>query len=132
MTRKDHQARRILSLFQHLHQLEAGHLSRLEARVSELAKEERALVSYLEGGGVLSSVFSDLVLNKLRSTAQRHKTAKLAVEIQTSRALEQARRVKQGERLVAKIERDREVKTSQWELREIIDSTFSMTRIRPP
>jgi hypothetical protein len=132
MTRKDHQARRILSLFQHLHQLEAGHLSRLEARVSELEKEERALVSYLEGGGVLSSVFSDLVLNKLRSTAQRHKTAKLAVEIQTSRALEQARRVKQGERLVAKIERDREVKTSQWELREIIDSTFGMTRIRPP
>jgi hypothetical protein len=132
MTRKDHQARRILSLFQHLHQLEAGHLSRLEARVSELAKEERALVSYLEGGGVLSSIFSDLVLNKLRSTAQRNKAAKLAVERQTSRALEQARRVKQGERLVAKIERDRELETSQWELREIVDNTFSMTRIRPP
>lgn len=132
MKRNDRQARRILSLFEHLHQLEAGRLSRLEAQARELKEEEQRLIFYLDGDGVLATVFSDLVLNKLRSTMQQQNIAALAVETQARLTLEHAKRVKQGERLVIEAERDRSLQLSQSELGEIVDNALKIADIRSP
>jgi hypothetical protein len=132
MKRNDRQARRILSLFEHLHQLEAGRLSRLEAHARELKEEEQRLIFHLDGDGALATIFSDLVLNKLRSTMEQQKSITLAVEKQAKLTLEHAKRVKQGEKLVVEAERDRSLQLSQSELDEIIDSALKMADIRSP
>jgi hypothetical protein len=132
MQRNDRRARRILSLFEHLHQLEAGRLSRLEAHARELELEEQRLIFHLDGDGVLATIFSDLVLNKLRSTIQQRDVAALAVEKQAKLTLEHAKRVKQSERLVVEAERDRSLQLWQSELGEIIDRALKVADIRSP
>jgi hypothetical protein len=132
MKPNDRRARRILSLFEHLRQLEAGRLSRLEMRAHDLKKEEKRLILHLDSDGVLATNFPDLVLNKLRSTMQQQKVVALAIEKQAKLALEQAKRAKQGERLVAKAELDESLRLSQSELGEIIDGASKPGDIRSP
>ncbi len=127
MRRKDRQARRILSLFEHLHQLEAVRLTRLEAEARDLKEEERRLILQFDGDGALTTIFPDLVLNKLRSTIERQKVVGLAVEKQAQLTLERAKRVKQGEKLVAEAERAQSLLHWQRELSEIVDSALKTT-----
>lgn len=124
--------RRILALHEHLRQLEAGRLARLEALARNLKEEETQLIRALEGNEGLVAIFPDLVLNRLRTTMERSQGAAHAVEMQAKLALEQAKRAKQAEKLLAGSERDRDRELAQKELSELVDSLSNTTNVSAP
>lgn len=126
------QVRRILSLHEHVHQLEAGRLARLEALAQNLREEESRLVRCLDGNKGLIAIFPDLVLNRLRATMQRQRDAAHAVELQARATLEQAKRVKQAEKLLANAEREQDRKRADDALSEIIDIVSAWPDVSVP
>ncbi|MBI1867117.1 MAG: hypothetical protein HYS06_02265 [Methylocystis sp.] len=119
-------------MHEHLHQLEAGRLARLEALAWNLREEEARLVRYLDSNRGLVAIFPDLVLNRLRTTIQRQKGAAHAVEMQARRTLEQAKRVKQAEKLLANAERDRDREFAKAALSEVVDSMSTWPDVSAP
>lgn len=124
--------RRILAIHEHLHRIEVGRLSKLERAARELKEEEARIVSYLDDNPNMIAIFPEIVLQRLKSNIQQQQDALRAVERQAGIALEQARRVKQAERLVAKAERERERALAMEELREIVERASSPRDISAP
>lgn len=113
--------RRILAVHEHLHRIEVGRLSKLEREARDLKEEEVRIVSYLDQNREMIAIFPDIVLQRLKANIQQQQSVLLAVERQTTVALEQAKRVKQAERLVKNAEREREQELAREDLREIIE-----------
>lgn len=114
--------RRILAVHEQLHRIEVGRLSRLERRARELKEEETRIVQCLDGNRDMIALFPEVVLQRLKANIRQQKEVGIEVDRQTSVTLEQAKRVKQAERLVAdaKIERDQAAELQS--LREIVDT----------
>lgn len=113
--------RRILAVHEHLHRIEVGRLSKLEREARDLKEEEARIVSYLDQNREMIAIFPDIVLQRLKANIQQQQSILQAVERQTAVALEQAKRVKQAERLVKNAEREREQELAREDLREIIE-----------
>lgn len=113
--------RRILAVHEHLHKIEMSRLSKLERAARDLKEEEARIVGYLDQNREMIAMFPDLVLQRLKANIRRQQDVLREVEQQTDVALEQARRVKQAERLVANAELAREQAMEQEALREILE-----------
>jgi hypothetical protein len=113
--------RRILAVHEHLHKIEMSRLSQLERAARDLKEEEARIVGYLDQNREMIAMFPDLVLQRLKANIRRQQDVLREVERQTDVALEQARRVKQAERLVANAELAREQAIEQEALREILE-----------
>lgn len=124
--------RRILAVHEHLHRIEVARLSKLEREARELKEEEARIVGYLDDNRNMIAIFPEIVLQRLRLNIQQQQDARRAVEWQADIALEQARRVKQAERLVANAEKARDRVRAQDDLREIIERASSRRDISAP
>lgn len=113
--------RRILAVHEHLHKIEMSRLSKLERAARDLKEEEARIVGYLDDNREMIAMFPDLVLQRLKANIRQQQDMLKEVERQTDVALEQARRVKQAERLVANAELAREQALEQEALREILE-----------
>jgi hypothetical protein len=113
--------RRILAVHEHLHKIEMSRLSKLERAARDLKEEEARIVGYLDDNREMIAMFPDLVLQRLKANIRQQQDMLREVERQTDVALEQARRVKQAERLVANAELAREQALEQEALREILE-----------
>jgi hypothetical protein len=113
--------RRILAVHEHLHKIEMSRLSKLERAARDLKEEEARIVGYLDDNREMIAMFPDLVLQRLKANIRQQQDMLREVERQTDVTLEQARRVKQAERLVANAELAREQALEQEALREILD-----------
>jgi hypothetical protein len=121
--------RRILAVHEHLHKIEVGRLSKLERASRDLKEEEARIIGYLDGNREMIAMFPDIVLERLKVNIRRQKDLLKEVERQTDLTLEQARRVKQAERLVANAEQAREQALEQEALREILEHCSHMSDI---
>ncbi|ATQ69863.1 hypothetical protein CQW49_19725 [Methylosinus trichosporium OB3b] len=119
--------RRILAVHEHLHKIEIGRLSKLERAARDLKEEEARIVGYLDGNREMIAMFPDIVLERLKSNIRRQQDMLKEVERQTDLTLEQARRVKQAERLVDNAEQAREQALELEALREILEHHSHMT-----
>lgn len=124
--------RRILAVHEHLHRIEVARLLKLEREARELKEEEARIVGYLDDNRNMIAIFPEIVLQRLRLNIQQQQDARRAVEWQADIALEQARRVKQAERLVANAEKARDRVRAQDDLREIIERASSRRDISAP
>jgi hypothetical protein len=113
--------RRILAVHEHLHKIEMSRLSKLERAARDLKEEEARIVGYLDDNREMIAMFPDLVLQRLKANIRQQQDMLKEVERQADVALEQARRVKQAERLVANAELAREQALEQEALREILE-----------
>jgi hypothetical protein len=113
--------RRILAVHEHLHKIEMSRLSKLERAARDLKEEEARIVGYLDDNREMIAMFPDLVLQRLKANIRQQQDMLREVERQTDVTLEQARRVKQAERLVANAELAREQALEQEALREILE-----------
>jgi AraC-like DNA-binding protein len=113
--------RRILAVHEHLHKIEMSRLSKLERAARDLKEEEARIVGYLDDNREMIAMFPDLVLQRLKANIRQQQDMLKEVERQTDVALEQARRVKQAERLVANADLAREQALEQEALREILE-----------
>jgi hypothetical protein len=113
--------RRILAVHEHLHKIEMSRLSKLERAARDLKEEEVRIVGYLDDNREMIAMFPDLVLQRLKANIRQQQDMLKQVERQTDVALEQARRVKQAERLVANAELAREQALQEEALREILE-----------
>ncbi|TDX65862.1 hypothetical protein EDE12_102351 [Methylosinus sp. sav-2] len=113
--------RRILAVHEQLHRIEVGRLSQLERRARELKEEETRIVECLDGNRNLITLFPEVVLQRLKANIRQQQELRKEVDRQTNVTLEQAKRVKQAERLVAdaQMERDRAMELEA--LREVIE-----------
>jgi hypothetical protein len=118
--------RRILAVHEHLHKIEVGRLSKLERTARDLKEEEVRIVGYLDGNREMIAMFPDIVLRRLKTNIKQQQDLSKEVERQTGLALEQARRVKQAERLVSNAELAREQALEQEALREILEHRAHM------
>lgn len=114
--------RRILAVHEQLHRIEIGRLSRLERRARELKEEEGRIVRCLDGNRDMIALFPEVVLQRLKANIRHQKELGVEVDRQTNVTLEQAKRVKQAERLVADAEKERDQAEDVESLREIIDA----------
>ncbi|HEY8262693.1 MAG TPA: hypothetical protein VIG55_15890 [Methylosinus sp.] len=96
-------------------------LSKLERAARDLKEEEARIVGYLDDNREMIAMFPDLVLQRLKANIRQQQDMLKQVERQTDVALEQARRVKQAERLVANAELAREQALQEEALREILE-----------
>jgi NCAIR mutase (PurE)-related protein len=124
--------RRVLAVHEHLHRIEVGRLSRLEREARELKAEEERIVSYLDENREMIAIFPEIVLQRLKANIQQQQNVLQAVERQATVALEQAKRVKQAERLVEKAERERYQEFERQDLREIIERVSWTADISAP
>lgn len=124
--------RRILAVHEHLHRIEVGRLSKLERAARDLKEEEARIVGYLDDNRDMIAIFPDIVLQRLKANILQQQDVLQAVERQADIALEQAKRVKQAERLVENAERARERELAHEDLREIIDRASSPQDISAP
>jgi hypothetical protein len=124
--------RRILAVHEQLHRIEVGRLSRLERMARELKEEEARIVRCLDGNRDMIALFPEVVLQRLKANMRQQKEIGMEVDRQTNVTLEQAKRVKQAERLVAdaKVERDRAARLES--LREVIDACARPRDISAP
>lgn len=113
--------KRILAVHEQLHRIEVGRLSRLERKARELKEEESRIVECLDGSREMITLFPEVVLRRLKANIRQQQELHKEVERQTNVTLEQAKRVKQAERLVADAEIERERISELEALREIID-----------
>jgi hypothetical protein len=118
--------RRILAVHEHLHKIEMSRLSKLERAARDLKEEEARIVGYLDDNREMIAMFPDLVLQRLKTNIRQQQDMLKEVERQTDVALEQARRVKQAERLVANADLAREQALEQEALREILEHRSHM------
>ncbi|BGE87457.1 MULTISPECIES: hypothetical protein [Methylosinus] len=114
-------------MHEHLHKIEIGRLSKLERAARDLKEEEARIVGYLDGNREMIAMFPDIVLERLKSNIRRQQDMLKEVERQTDLTLEQARRVKQAERLVDNAEQAREQALELEALREILEHHSHMT-----
>jgi hypothetical protein len=121
--------RRILAVHEHLHKIEIGRLSKLERAARDLKEEEARIVGYLDGNREMIAMFPDIVLERLKTNIRRQQDMLKEVERQTDLTLEQARRVKQAERLVANAEQAREQALELEALREILEHRSHITDV---
>ncbi len=113
--------RRILAVHEHLHRIEVGRLSKLERAARDLKEEEARIVGYLDDNRDMIAMFPEIVLQRLKANIRQQQDVLQAVERQADIALEQAKRVKQAERLVANAERARDQALAYEDLREVIE-----------
>lgn len=113
--------RRILAVHEHLHRIEVGRLSKLEREARDLKEEEARIVGYLDENRDMIAIFPEIVLQRLKANIQQQQNVLQAVERQANIAIEQAKRVKQAERLVESAEQAREQELARENLREIIE-----------
>jgi len=114
--------RRILAVHEQLHRIEVGRLSRLEGKVRELKEEEERIVKCLDGNRNMIALFPEVVLQRLKANIRQQRELRQEVERQTNVTMEQAKRVKQAERLVADAKIEREEAAELDALREVIDN----------
>lgn len=124
--------RRILAVHEHLHKIEVSRLSKLERAARDLKEEEARIVGYLDDNREMIAMFPDLVLQRLKANIKQQQDMLKEVERQAALALEQAKRVKQAERLVANAELAREQALEQEALREILEHRAHMQDISAP
>lgn len=124
--------RRILAVHEHLHRIEIGRLSKLEREARDLKEEEARIVGYLDDNRDMIAMFPEIVLQRLKANIQQQQDVMKAVERQADIALEQAKRVKQAERLVVNADRAREQALEQEALREIIERVSHSHDISAP
>lgn len=124
--------RRVLAVHEHLHRIEVGRLSKLERAARELKEEEARIVGYLDDNRNMIAIFPEIVLQRLKLNIQQQQDALRAVERQADIALEQAKCVKQAEKLVASAEKAKERVFAREELREIIERASSPRDISAP
>jgi hypothetical protein len=117
--------RRILAVHEHLHRIESARLSKLERTARDLKEEELRIVGYLDGNPDMIAMFPDIVLQRLKANIKQQQELAKEVARQCGVALEQARRVKQAERLVTNAEDERRLVLEQEALREIIECAAS-------
>jgi hypothetical protein len=113
--------RRILAVHEQLHRIEVGRLSRLERKARELKEEEARIVECLDGNRNMITLFPEVVLQRLKSNIRQQQELRKEVDRQTNVTMEQAKRVKQAERLVADAEMERERVSELEALAEIIE-----------
>ena len=114
--------RRILSVQEQLHKVEQYRLAEVQQHLAHLVQDQRALISSLNAEHGLEGLFMDATVRRLKSLADRERTATLSQDEQEARtrevgakvgvaqrlfdtAAQQARRAEEADELAQTIER---------------------------
>jgi len=120
--------RRIQAVQAELHRLAEWRLAGLARKQQELAEEQTVLIETLNDEDQLHGLFVGAMARRLRTLAGETERVKVAHEAQTDRVLDEARRLKQAERMVDRVSVDHRRETEKRDLQALVEALLARRR----
>lgn len=117
--------RRIQAVQAELHRLAEWRLASLARKQEELATEQTVLIASLNDEDQLHGLFVGAMARRLRALAGETERVKVAREAQADRVLDEARRLKQAERMVDRASVDHRREAEKRELQALVEALLA-------